>query len=192
MSKIDINTLTSDEIRKELNREKYNSKFSNLLKSTVYVLIVIAAIGALLATFLLPVLQLSTDSMSPKYNPGDIVVTIKTKNIKNGDVVAYYHGNKILIGRVIGISSDWIDIDEDGNIYVNGTIVNEDEYVQNKKTFVNDFKYPYQVGSAAYYILGELTLKEADDARWLTKDTIGDVKWLPADITILDKVKKKL
>lgn len=173
MSKIDINTLTSDEIRKELNREKYNSKFSNLLKSTVYVLIVIAAIGALLATFLLPVLQLSTDSMSPKYNPGDIVVTIKTKNIKNGDVVAYYHGNKILIGRVIGISSDWIDIDEDGNIYVNGTIVNEDEYVQNKKTFVNDFKYPYQVGSAAYYILND-DRSNTIDSRNLDVGTINE------------------
>lgn len=59
-----------------------------------------------------------------------------------------------------------------------------------------EYDYPsFHLSMKCYFcklISGELTLKEADDARWLTKDTIDDVKWLPADITILDKVKKKL
>lgn len=59
-----------------------------------------------------------------------------------------------------------------------------------------EYDYPtFHLSMNCYFcklISGELTLIEADDARWLTKDTIDDVNWLPADITILDKVKKKL
>lgn len=36
---------------------------------------------------------------------------------------------------------------------------------------------------------GHLELKEAEAAKWLTRETIDDVNWLPADITIIDKIK---
>lgn len=39
---------------------------------------------------------------------------------------------------------------------------------------------------------GELKLLEAEEARWLTKDTLFDVEWLPADITIVEEIKKQL
>lgn len=37
-------------------------------------------------------------------------------------------------------------------------------------------------------ISGHLELKEAESARWLTKEDIRSVKWLPADIQILDEL----
>ena len=39
---------------------------------------------------------------------------------------------------------------------------------------------------------GDLILKEHEAARWLDKDTIDSVNWLPADVTIIDKIKEKL
>lgn len=39
-------------------------------------------------------------------------------------------------------------------------------------------------------VKGDLVLKEAEDARWLTKDQLYDVKWLPADITLIDIIEK--
>ena len=41
-------------------------------------------------------------------------------------------------------------------------------------------------------ISGELVLKEAEAAKWLTKDTLDTVQWLPADITLIDKIIRKL
>ena len=41
-------------------------------------------------------------------------------------------------------------------------------------------------------ISGELVLKETEAAKWLTKDTLDTVQWLPADITLIDKIIRKL
>lgn len=154
MKKIDIKKLTSDDVKKELNRVKYNNKFNSVLRSTIYILIILAAIGALVATFITPVLQINTNSMSPKYKEGDIVLAIKTKRIRNGDVIAFYHGNKIIISRVIGVSSDWIKIDEEGIVSVNGKVLKEN-YAKNIDTVLDDIKYPYQVGASSYFVLND-------------------------------------
>ena len=39
---------------------------------------------------------------------------------------------------------------------------------------------------------GELKLLEAEDAKWLTKDMLYDVQWLPADITLIEKIEKQM
>lgn len=171
MTKVDVNSLTSKTIKKELDRTKYNSKFSNILKSTSYVLIIIAALGGLLAMFVTPVLQISSNAMSPYYNNGDIVVAIKSKKISSGDVIAFYYGNKILVSRVVAVAADNITIDKNGSVYVNG-ILFDDEYASNKDTISNDIKYPYQVPSESYFVLND-DRKVLSDSRVLE---IGAVK----------------
>ena len=44
----------------------------------------------------------------------------------------------------------------------------------------------------AEVIAGRLVLKEAEDARWLTKETLESVQWLPADQTIIDAIYRAL
>ena len=39
-------------------------------------------------------------------------------------------------------------------------------------------------------IKGELKLLEAESARWLTKESLYEVQWLPADITLISKIEK--
>ena len=41
-------------------------------------------------------------------------------------------------------------------------------------------------------VSGELVLKEAEAARWLTKDELDSVQWLPADQTILEKIREMM
>ena len=41
-------------------------------------------------------------------------------------------------------------------------------------------------------IRGELILKEAEDAKWLTREHLADVKWLPADVTLIEKIGEEL
>lgn len=152
--KIDIKSLTSKEIEEELKRETYKSKYIKVLKSTIYALIIIAAFATLVATFFMPVFQVSASSMSPKYNNGDFVVSIKSSNLKRGDVIAFYHGNKILVKRIIASSGEWVSMDEDGNVYVDGLKL-EESYVSDKLLGEYDIKFPYQVPDGRWFVLSD-------------------------------------
>lgn len=59
-----------------------------------------------------------------------------------------------------------------------------------------EYDYPqFHISMRCYFckvISGHLILKEAEDAKWLTADTLDSVKWLPADVTIIEKIKKVL
>ena len=107
-------------LEKELSRELYKRRFRKLLRSTVNALIVVAAIAALIATLVLPVLQIAGTSMEPGLKDGDIVLLVKTDKIENGDLCAFYFSNKILIKRVIGVPGDYIWMENDGTVILNG------------------------------------------------------------------------
>jgi len=145
---------TKEEIEKELTREKYKLKYKKTLKSTIYTLLIVVAISSLLSTLLFPVLEIYGKSMSPTLTEKDIVLCIRKTNFKRGDIIAFYYNNKILIKRVIGISSDWINIDEEGNIYVNNILL-EEPYIKEKYYGESDIEYPYQVPEESYFVLGD-------------------------------------
>jgi len=145
---------TTQEIKKELNYEIYKFKYKNLLTNTISILIVVIAISIILATFFFPILEIKGSSMEPNIKQNDIVVSIKTNNIKNGDIIAFYYNNKILVKRVIAKSSDWVNIDKKGNVYVNN-VLQKEEYLD-KKSYGNiDISFPYQVPEESYFVLGD-------------------------------------
>ena len=152
--KIDIKSLTSKQIEEELKREVYKSKYIKILKSTIYSLITIAAVAALIATLIMPVLQINGTSMKPTINEGEIVVSIKTKKVNTGDIIAFYHGNKILVKRVIATAGNWVNIDDKGNVYIDGKKIKEN-YVSEKELGNSDLEFPYQVPDGHYFVLGD-------------------------------------
>lgn len=143
-----------DALQKELKRERYKRRFRRLLRSTVNALIVVAAVAALLATLVLPVLQIAGTSMEPMLTDGDIVLLVKTKELKTGDLCAFYYSNKILIKRVIGTPGDYIWIEKDGTVYLNGTFLDE-PYVLEKALGECDVEFPYQVPENHYFVMGD-------------------------------------
>jgi len=152
---------TTDELEKELTREKYKLKYKKTLKSTIYSLIIVISISSLLSTLLFPVLEIYGKSMNPTLSEGNIVLSVRKTNIKRGNIIAFYHNNKILIKRVIGVSSDWIDIDKKGNIYVNNILL-EESYLKEKNKGESNIKYPYQVPEDTYFVLGDERLSSVD------------------------------
>ena len=152
--KIDIKSLTSKEIEEELKRETYKSRYVKVLRSTIYALIIIAAFATLLATFYMPVFQISGSSMAPLYNSGEFVVSVKTNKLKRGDVIAFYHGNKILVKRVIASPGEWVVMDEDGNVFVDGLKLQE-SYIANKVLGESDIEFPYQVPDGQWFVLSD-------------------------------------
>ena len=143
-----------DVLKKELKRERYKRRYRRLLRSTVNALIVVAAIAALIATLILPVLQIAGTSMEPTLNDGDIVLIVKKNNLKTGDLCAFYYSNKILIKRVIGTPGDYIWIDADGTVYLNGEPLDE-SYISEKALGECDVEFPYQVPENSYFVMGD-------------------------------------
>lgn len=169
-AKEEVYKITASQLKEELKRENYKTKYLKLLKSTIFVIVIIAAFSVLIATLIMPVLEIKGSSMSPIYDNGDIAVLFKTKNIKKNDIVAFYYGNKILIKRVVGVASDWINITDKGEVYVNGKII-EEPYLKNSKFDIGDIKYPYQVPDGSLFVLSDDRL-DTSDSRFLEIGTI--------------------
>lgn len=137
--------------RKNLKRKR---QYNRALRSTVYILVVVAAAAVLIATVFLPVLQVSGTSMEPTLVDGDIILLVKTNNFKIGDLCGFYWQNNLLLKRVIGVAGDYIDIDHDGTVYVNGTAIDE-PYVYEKSLGECDIDFPYQVPDGKVFVLGD-------------------------------------
>lgn len=124
------------------------------MMSTIGVLVVAAALAVLVATIWMPVLRIYGHSMSPALDDGQIVVCIKTGNIQTGELVAFYHGNKLLVKRCIAGEADWVDMDIDGNIYVNGELL-EEPYISEKALGDTNISLPYQVPDGRWFMVGD-------------------------------------
>lgn len=142
------------ELERELKREKYKRRYQRTLKSTIYVLVTVAAAAILVATLWLPVLEIYGNSMTPTLNDGQIVLSWKTGKLESGQVVAFYYNNKILVKRVIAHSGDWVNMDHEGNVYVNGNLL-EEPYLVEKALGECDIEFPYQVPETHIFVMGD-------------------------------------
>lgn len=141
-------------LRKELDRLKYKDHFLSTLHSTVFTLVNVAAISILVAVLLLPVLHIYGSSMEPTLAEGDLVISIKGAKFETGDVIAFYYNNKILVKRAVANAGDWVDISEDGTVYVNNREINE-PYIQEKAFGECNITLPYQVPEGKTFVLGD-------------------------------------
>ena len=166
--------------RKRIRRSKHYRK---ALRGTVNVLLVVAAVAVLVATLFLPILQVSGTSMEPTFEDGDIIVLFKSKRFETGELIAFHHSGKILIKRVIGVPGDYVTIDNDGNVFINGEKLHE-PYVNKKALGDCAIEFPYQVPENSVFVLG--------DHRDISVDSrsaeIGPVKY----DKIIGKIKMKV
>ena len=146
--------VTTEQLQNELKREKYKSRYFKILRSTIAALIVTAAAAALIATLVLPVLQIYGSSMTPTLNEGDIVLSIKTTNFDYGDICCFYYANRILVKRIIGQPLDTVEIDDSGNVYVNGKLLDE-PYITEKSLGECNIEFPYQVPEGSFFVMGD-------------------------------------
>lgn len=145
---------TSEQIETAILKTKYSQKYKKVLKSTLSSLIVVAAIAVLVATLMLPVLQIQGSSMEPTLNDEEIVVLIKTSNLKRGQLCCFSYQNKLLIKRIIGVPGDRINITEDGFVYVNDVLLDE-PYILDRDLGECDVSFPLYVSENHYFILGD-------------------------------------
>ena len=149
------------DIQTERKRIRRGTLYWHALRGTVSMLIVVAAIAVLITTLFLPILQISGDSMSPTLNHDEIVILLKTKEFDRGDLIGFYYQGKILLKRVVALPEDEVAIDAEGNVYVNGEILDE-PYVTDRGLGDCDLEFPYQVPGTGYFVLGDRRSNSVD------------------------------
>lgn len=145
---------TLEQIERELIRREGVSRYRRVLRMTLAVLAVVAALSVLAATLWFPILRVSGSSMSPVLAANDVVLIVKASHFSCGEIVAFYYNNKILLKRAIAGAGDWVDIDAEGNVYVNDVLVNE-PYAVDKGEGVCDLSFPFQVPEDSWFMLGD-------------------------------------
>ena len=152
--KAPVQTPTVEQLEQELKRETYRRRYNRVLRSTIYTLITVAAVAVLVATLFLPVLRIYGSSMTPTMADGDIVVSVKGGSFARGDIIAFWFNNKILVKRVIANPGEWVDIDAEGNVSINGEPLDE-PYLTEKALGECDIDLPYQVPDGRLFVMGD-------------------------------------
>ena len=171
----EVSLPTKSQVEKERKRYRRQKAYNKALRGTIYVLTIVAAVAVLIATLILPVLQIEGVSMEPTLSNGDIVLLTKTPRFARGELCGFTWNNKLLIKRVIGLQGDWIEIDTDGTIYLNGEELDE-PYAQQKALGECDIEFPFQVPQEQYFVVGDMRESSIDSRNSLigciTKDQI--------------------
>ena len=150
-----IQTPDLGELESELKRVNHNARFRKLLRSTFYTLVVVAAFAVLVAVLFMPVLRIYGTSMNPTLTEGDIVVSLKGSDIQRGDIVGVYFGSKLLIKRCIATAGQWVNIDDEGNVYVDGELIDEPYLTEKAYGKECNIELPYQVPANAIFVMGD-------------------------------------
>lgn len=146
--------LSIEQLENELQRERHKKRYGRVMRSTVYALVVVAAFAILTAVLWMPVLRIYGSSMTPTLQEGQVVVALKGSKFDHGDVVGVYYGSKLLVKRCIATAGEWVDIDADGNVYVDNELLDE-PYLTEKALGECDIKMPYQVPDHAIFVVGD-------------------------------------
>ncbi len=141
-------------LRKELKRVNNKKEYRKVLRNTLIVVVTVAAFAVLVSSFFITVLKVTGDSMTPTLETGEIVIAQNQSAFEPGDRIAFYYNNKVLVKRVLGSPGDWINIDSEGNVSVNGVEI-EEGYVSDRSLEPTDVTFPYQVPENRFFVLGD-------------------------------------
>ena len=166
----DSDLVSNEEVKEELGRLKERERYLKKVQKTLSILVVVAAISVLVATLWIPVLKIYGSSMDPTLENGQIVVSIKTKKLKSGDVVAFWQGNKLLVKRVIASPGQKVDIDVNGKVFVDGKAISE-SYLDSESLGNTDIDFPHQVEESRWFCMGD-NRESSIDSR---SAVIGDI-----------------
>lgn len=154
---------TLDQLKGELKQEEQKKVYNRVFRNTIFVLLVVAAVAVVVAVLMFPVLEIKGPAMQETLQSGDIVVTMKASEYAVGDLIAFYYNNTLMVKRIVAVSSDSVELDRDGNVFVNGDEL-EEPYVTSKMLGNSTIRYPYRVPESSFFVLSDFR-EAATDSR---------------------------
>ena len=109
---------------------------------------------------------MKNEDMSPGLHAGDIMLYFRLeKNINNGDVLVISKEGKKYTGRVVARENDTVEITEEGELKVNGSLVMENNIYYKTPKYDDYVSYPLKLKDNQYFILGDYR-EGARDSRY--------------------------
>ncbi len=140
-------------IKLQLKNLWNNDVFKTALKIVVVVIIAISLLMNLF-TFVIPAVKYYGTSMAPTFEDEQLLIVNKMAKVENGDIIAFYYNDKVLIRRVIASGNQQINIDIFGTVKVNGQEL-EEPYTQSKTLGQCNLSFPYNVPTGTYFVMGD-------------------------------------
>lgn len=139
--------------RKEL-KEKKHSSYKKTVIGVILALLVAFTILLNLFTHVLAVVQYFGNGMEPALKNGQTLVLYRTDRAKEGDIVAFYYNNQLLVRRVICEGGKQIYINKDGSVEINNEPLDE-SYLEQTSIGQCNITFPYKVAPNHYFVMGD-------------------------------------
>ena len=130
-------------------------------------------------THFVSIVRYNGDGMEPSIHDGQVLILSKTNNVNQGDIIAFYYNNKILVRRAICMGGDEIAMDQAGNVYIESDLLDE-PYLDTPSIGQCNLTFPYRVPENHIFVMG--------DHRAIAMDSrLKEIGTVPAD-RIIGKV----
>ena len=139
--------------RKNAKAIQHSAYKKNVLK-IVMALVVTLTILLNIFTHVFAVVQYFGNGMEPSLKNGQTLILKRTENVKEGDIVAFYYNNQLLVRRVICEGGKQISIGKDGSVEINNALL-EESYVEDPSIGQCNITFPHTVAPNSYFVMGD-------------------------------------
>ena len=143
--------------QKNPRKKAKKERTSGNRKTTAFVVLVILVTATVLLnlfTHVLAVARYFGDGMEPKLENGQTLILWRTENVEEGDIVAFYYNNQLLVRRVICEGGKQITINRDGSVEINNELL-EEPYVEVPSIGQCNITFPHTVAPNHYFVMGD-------------------------------------
>lgn len=151
----------ADSLNKIIRNRRKDAEIKLGYKNFFVRIIVIIAVILLVFTQVFMLAQVHGNEMFPAIKDGDLMLGFRLQSsYQKNDVVVYEQDGETKVGRILAVEVDNVTIDENGYLYVNGTL-QEGEILY--PTYAKEgVSYPYTVPEGSVFILGDYRTHSVD------------------------------
>ena len=130
-----------------------NLLYKKWMKSGIGIVLAVVLMLNIL-TYMVSVVRYYGDGMEPALKGGQVLLINKISDVSEGDIIAFYYNNKVLVRRVICEGGKTLSISQDGVVTVNGAVL-EEPYMDKASIGQCDITFPYMVIRNHVFVMGD-------------------------------------
>ena len=141
-------------LNREIARFERKESYHKLLRNVLIALVMVVAIIFIATNLWFSVFLIDSSCMNPQLEVDDVVFALVTDNPEVLDIIAFTRDERLLVKRVIATAGDWVNVDTEGVVTVNGKVLVEPNAAE-PNLGNGDVDYPYLVPSGTVFVLDD-------------------------------------
>lgn len=146
--------LSRDAVLQTQKQQRRRANTALIISRWLVGLLTAALILVNLFTHVLQIVRYNGDGMEPNLSSGQTLVLLKTTNVSEGDIIAFYYNNQVLVRRVICLGGKQLDIETDGTVKINSAAL-EEPYLTEKSIGQCTISLPLHVRADTVFVMGD-------------------------------------